>query len=92
MCQAKIGDILEKNYVPPEKGSEGYSIYKTKDTFLKNHLLTATMSSHAAPFINVRTMSGIEMYNKLLNVFQGLEHEEDTALGASATWEKLKFN
>eukprot|EP00957_Ditylum_brightwellii_P082787 6294281-Ditylum_brightwellii.AAC.1 len=32
------------------------------------------------------------MYNTLLDTFQGLEHDEDTAVNATAVWEQLKFN
>eukprot|EP00957_Ditylum_brightwellii_P040943 3100277-Ditylum_brightwellii.AAC.1 len=32
------------------------------------------------------------MYNTLLDIFQGLEHDEDKAINASAVWERLKFN
>jgi hypothetical protein len=92
MCQAKVDDILGDAYIAPLASDEGYELYKTKDDFVKNHLLTATMGSNAASFINVKTMTGIEMYSKLLDVFQGQEHEEDAAINASTLWEKLKFN
>ena len=92
MCQAKVGNILEKDYVPPNKDDDGYELYKVKDDFLKNHLLTATMGSNASSFINVKTMTGVEMYKHLLDVFQGLQHDEDAAVNATTTWEKLKFN
>eukprot|EP00957_Ditylum_brightwellii_P101484 7733590-Ditylum_brightwellii.AAC.1 len=32
------------------------------------------------------------MYNTLLDIFQGLEHDEDTAVNATAVWRRLKFN
>eukprot|EP00957_Ditylum_brightwellii_P098780 7524611-Ditylum_brightwellii.AAC.1 len=32
------------------------------------------------------------MYNTLLDVFQGLEHDEDTMVNATAIQEQLKFN
>eukprot|EP00957_Ditylum_brightwellii_P008672 658379-Ditylum_brightwellii.AAC.1 len=32
------------------------------------------------------------MYNTLLDIFQGLEHDEDMAVNATAVWERLKFN
>eukprot|EP00957_Ditylum_brightwellii_P049650 3765092-Ditylum_brightwellii.AAC.1 len=50
------------------------------------------MGLNAALFINVKMMTGIEMYSKLLGVFQGQEHEEDVTINASTLWEKLKFN
>eukprot|EP00957_Ditylum_brightwellii_P009812 740019-Ditylum_brightwellii.AAC.2 len=50
------------------------------------------MGSNASSFISVKTITGLQMYNKLLDVFQGLEHEEDTAVNATSTLEKLKFN
>eukprot|EP00957_Ditylum_brightwellii_P104740 7982547-Ditylum_brightwellii.AAC.1 len=37
-------------------------------------------------------MTGVKMHNTLLDIFQGLEHDEDTALNATAIWEQLKFN
>eukprot|EP00957_Ditylum_brightwellii_P076215 5793555-Ditylum_brightwellii.AAC.1 len=37
-------------------------------------------------------MTGIEMYSKLLDVFQGQEHEEDAVINTSTLREKLKFN
>eukprot|EP00957_Ditylum_brightwellii_P015925 1199254-Ditylum_brightwellii.AAC.1 len=52
----------------------------------------ATMGSNASSFINGKTMTGIEMYNCLLDVFQGLEHDEDAAVNATTTWGLLKFN
>eukprot|EP00957_Ditylum_brightwellii_P153742 11701484-Ditylum_brightwellii.AAC.1 len=79
MWQAKVADILNKNYVTPDERSEDYKLHKTKDAFLKNHLLTATMGLNASSFINVKTMTGVKMYNILLDIFQGLEHDEDTA-------------
>ena len=92
MCQAKVGDLLEEGYEPPDESSDEYGLYKTKDNFLKNHLLTATMGSNAASFVNVKTMTGVEMYNKLRSIYQGQKHEEDTALSATTVWERLKFN
>eukprot|EP00957_Ditylum_brightwellii_P182584 13907708-Ditylum_brightwellii.AAC.1 len=32
------------------------------------------------------------MYNTLLDIFQGLEHDEDMAVNATAVWERLKFS
>eukprot|EP00957_Ditylum_brightwellii_P010765 815950-Ditylum_brightwellii.AAC.1 len=92
MCQAKVDDILDDAYIAPLASEEGYELYKTKDNFVKNHLLKATMGSNATLFINVKTMSSIKMYSKLLDVFQGQEHEEDAAINASTLWGKLKFN
>eukprot|EP00957_Ditylum_brightwellii_P102891 7842095-Ditylum_brightwellii.AAC.1 len=43
MCQAKVDDILEEDCVSPKEGENGYDLHKTKDDFVKNHLLTATM-------------------------------------------------
>eukprot|EP00957_Ditylum_brightwellii_P039985 3026499-Ditylum_brightwellii.AAC.1 len=36
-------------------------------------------------------MTGVKMYNTLLDIFQGLEHDKDTAVNATAVWEQLKF-
>eukprot|EP00957_Ditylum_brightwellii_P154748 11778227-Ditylum_brightwellii.AAC.1 len=84
MCQAKVADIFDKNYVTPDSISENYELQKTNDAFLKNHLLTATMGSNANSFINIKTMTGVKMYNTLLDILQGLEHDEDTAVNATA--------
>ena len=89
MCQAKLDDILSEDYVKPNVEDTDYGEYKKKDDFLKNHLLNATLGSNANAFINVKKMSGLEMYNKLLNVFQGQEHEEDKAVNAAAIFEKI---
>eukprot|EP00957_Ditylum_brightwellii_P125466 9563600-Ditylum_brightwellii.AAC.1 len=37
-------------------------------------------------------MTGVKMYNILLDICQGLEHDEDTVLNDTAIWEQLKFN
>eukprot|EP00957_Ditylum_brightwellii_P057986 4397308-Ditylum_brightwellii.AAC.1 len=92
MCQVKVGNLLEKGYIIPLVISEEYELHKTKDVFLKNHLLTATMGSNASLFINIKTMNSLQMYNKLLGVFQGLEHDADTVSNATFIWERLKFN
>eukprot|EP00957_Ditylum_brightwellii_P063480 4818952-Ditylum_brightwellii.AAC.1 len=92
MCQANVVDILDKNYATPDARSKDYKLHKTKGTFLKNRLLTETMELNASSFINVETMTGVKMYNNLLDIFQGLEHDEDTAVNATAVWERLKFN
>eukprot|EP00957_Ditylum_brightwellii_P166719 12691259-Ditylum_brightwellii.AAC.1 len=86
MCQAKVDDILEDAYVVPPKNEEEYELYKTKENFVKNHLLTATMGPNAALFINVKTMAGIKLYSKLFDLFQGKDHEEGTAINASILW------
>ena len=92
MCQAKLDDILSVGYVKPQEDNDGYKEYKLKDNFLKNHLLTATIQSNAFSFINAKTMSGLDMYNKLLDIYQGKAHEEDRAVIAVEEFEKLKFN
>ena len=92
MCQAKLRDILEDGYIPPDPSEDNYERFKVKDDYLKNHILTATLGSNANSFINVKTMDGVEMYKKLLDVFQGEEHEEDKAVNAASWFEKLKFN
>eukprot|EP00957_Ditylum_brightwellii_P144196 10987370-Ditylum_brightwellii.AAC.1 len=62
MCQAKVTYILKKNYVTPDAISRDYELHKTKNAFLKNHLLTATIGSNTSSFINVQTMTGVKMY------------------------------
>eukprot|EP00957_Ditylum_brightwellii_P116597 8894015-Ditylum_brightwellii.AAC.1 len=87
MCQAKLGDMLAEDFKMPDASEEEYAMYKLKEDFLKNHLLTATLGSNASPFINVKTMTGLEMYERLLSVFQGQEYEEDRAVNAAADFE-----
>eukprot|EP00957_Ditylum_brightwellii_P156516 11912038-Ditylum_brightwellii.AAC.1 len=92
MCQAKLGDMLAEGYTVPDREDDIYAGYKLKDDFLKNHLLTATLESNASSFINVKTMTGLEMYTQLLTVFQGSEYEEDKAINAVSDFERLKFH
>ena len=40
----------------------------------------------------IQIIGGIEMYMKLLDLFQEDEHEEDKAFNATSLFEKLKFN
>eukprot|EP00957_Ditylum_brightwellii_P154761 11778946-Ditylum_brightwellii.AAC.1 len=37
-------------------------------------------------------MTGVKVYSTLLDIFQGLEHDEDMTVNATAVWEGLKFN
>lgn len=69
MCQAKVNDILEEDCVPPKESDNGYDLHKTKDDFVKNHLLMAAMGLNAASFNNVKMQIGIQMYNSLLSIF-----------------------
>ena len=41
-----------------------------------NRLLTAILGPNANSFINTKTLGGLEMYEKVLNVFQGDAHED----------------
>eukprot|EP00957_Ditylum_brightwellii_P139562 10636335-Ditylum_brightwellii.AAC.1 len=79
MCQAKLTDLLSEGYNVPKQGEADYDDYKMQDDFLKNHLLTTTLEFNVSSFINVRTMTGLEMYEKLLSVYQGTKYEEDKA-------------
>eukprot|EP00957_Ditylum_brightwellii_P196247 14952610-Ditylum_brightwellii.AAC.2 len=72
MCQAKVANILNKNYLTPDATNKDYILRKTKDAFVKKYLLTATMESNASSFINVKTMT------------EGLKHDEDTVANVSA--------
>eukprot|EP00957_Ditylum_brightwellii_P085018 6464481-Ditylum_brightwellii.AAC.1 len=67
MCLAKLDNILSEDYVQPNVDDTDYGEYKKIDNFWKNHLLNAMIGSDANMFINVKKMSGLEMYNKLLN-------------------------
>ena len=42
-------------------------------------------------FINPRTMDRIDMYIKLLEVFQGNNHKKDKAANATTEFKKLRF-
>eukprot|EP00957_Ditylum_brightwellii_P025908 1960002-Ditylum_brightwellii.AAC.1 len=92
MCQAKLQDLFEDGYVIPDPSESDYDDYKMKDDFLRNHLLTAMLESNASSFINTKTMTGLQMYNKLLDIYQGQVHEEDKAVNAVSNFERLKFN
>ena len=91
MSQAKISDLLEPDFIKPVRGEIEYESFKIKADFLKNHLLTAIIGSNANSFVNPKTMDGIDMYNKLLEVFQGEDHEKDKAVNAATEFEKLRF-
>eukprot|EP00957_Ditylum_brightwellii_P098034 7467352-Ditylum_brightwellii.AAC.1 len=92
MCQTKLGDMPAEGYTVPDREEDAYAGYKLKDNFLKNHLLTATLESNASSFINIKTMTGLEMYTQLLTVFQGLEYKEDKAINAVSDFERLEFH
>eukprot|EP00957_Ditylum_brightwellii_P158613 12072824-Ditylum_brightwellii.AAC.1 len=91
MYQAKLTDLLSEGYTVPKQGDVYYDDYKMQDDFLKNHLLTATLESNTSSFINVRTMTGLETYEKLLSVYQGTKYEEDKAVNAAGDFKKMKF-
>ena len=91
MCQARVDSILRKGYVKPGELDDKYEEYKAKASFLKNHLLTATQNTNAGAWMNARTMDGLDMYKRLLEVFQGEEHDEEAAVNAVEQWELLKF-
>ena len=40
----------------------------------------------------MKTIYGIEIFKKLLDVFQGDEHEEDKSFSSASLFERLKFN
>eukprot|EP00957_Ditylum_brightwellii_P135053 10297082-Ditylum_brightwellii.AAC.1 len=92
MCQAKLGEMLAEGFTMPNKSEDDYEVYQLKDDFLKNHLLTTTLGSNASSFVNIKTIMGLDMYKKLLSVFQGQEYEEDKAVNATAEFEQLKFH
>ena len=94
MIQARIDDILDKNFVWPDTKYKDDPIFKMKLDYLKNHLLTATINSNTSSFINSKIMDSIEMYKKLVpvNVFHGQEHSEDRAVKAATTFKLIRFN
>eukprot|EP00957_Ditylum_brightwellii_P162361 12362971-Ditylum_brightwellii.AAC.1 len=89
MYQAKLTNLLSEGYTVPKQGDTDYDNYKMQDDFLKNHLLTATLESNTSSFINVRSMPGLEMYEKLLSMYQGTKYEEDKAVNAAGDFKKL---
>eukprot|EP00957_Ditylum_brightwellii_P207999 15355456-Ditylum_brightwellii.AAC.1 len=64
MYQAKLDDILSEDNVQTNTGDANYGEYKKKDGFLKNHLLSAILISNIGAFVNIKRISGLEMYNK----------------------------
>ena len=92
MCQARIEDIMEPGYTPPKPKENGYQSFRTKDAYLKNHLLSATIGSNAISFLNANRLGGLEMYRELLGIYQGTEYKEDKAINAVLTFEKLHFD
>lgn len=85
-------DILEDGYVPPDPCEEEHDVFKVKDDYLKNHMMIVTLESNENSFINVKAMDSIEMHQKLLDVFQGDEHEEDKAVNSASLFERIKLN
>ena len=57
--------------------------------YLKNHLLTATKNLSARSFIKPKTMDGIEMYKKLVNIFHWQQHSKEKAVKAATTFKLL---
>ena len=92
MSQARIDDIMEENFVRPLPTDPDYPLFKMKMDYLKNHLLTATISSNASSFIEPKLMDGLEMYKKLVSIFHGQEHTKDRVIQATAMFEKLRFD
>ena len=52
ICQVKVADILEPDFVPPEQDDLDYDTYKTKSDWVKNHLISATVGTYAFTFID----------------------------------------
>ena len=65
--------------------------YKMQDDFLKNQLLTATPESNTRYFTNVRKMTGLQMYETILSVYQGTKYKEDKAVNAASDFKMLKL-
>eukprot|EP00957_Ditylum_brightwellii_P072154 5484123-Ditylum_brightwellii.AAC.1 len=80
MCQAKLNNILVEDYAVSDPSEDEYDECKLKDTFLKNNLLITTIISNTHFFMNVKTMSDLQMYQKLLSMFQGQEYKKDKAV------------
>eukprot|EP00957_Ditylum_brightwellii_P017344 1306279-Ditylum_brightwellii.AAC.1 len=92
MCQAKLSDILVEGYAAPVPSEDEYDEYKLKENFSKNHLLTTTFHFNASSFLNVKTMPGLQVYQKLLSVFLGQEYNKDKVVNTTGEFEKLKFH
>ena len=66
--------------------------YKIKASYSRSHIITSTMNTTAASFINTRKMDNLKIYRRLLGVYQVTDHEEDKAINAVAIFEKPGFN
>ena len=62
MSQARIGDILDNNFVRSDTKEKYYPIFKMKVDYLKNHFLNAKINSNVSSFIKPKNKDGIEMY------------------------------
>ena len=89
MSQARISDIMIDTYVRLLPKSPEYKLFLYKLDYLKNHILTATINTHASSFLEPDYMDGLKMYQKLVQVFHGKQHAKDRAVQASAIWEEL---
>ena len=91
ICQAQVGSILVTGYTKPDEFDNEYDEYTAKESCLKNHLLAVTQNTNPGAWMNARTMDGLDMYRRLLEVFQGgEEYNEDAAVNAVELWEDLK--
>ena len=87
MSQARISDIMMDTFVRFLPTSPKYKLFIDKLDYLKNHILTATINTHASSFLEPDYMDGLKMYQKLIQVFYGKQLAKDRAVQMSAIWE-----
>eukprot|EP00957_Ditylum_brightwellii_P006346 480972-Ditylum_brightwellii.AAC.2 len=46
------------------------------------YISIAKVESNASSFISAKTMTGVNMYNTLLDTYQGLDHDKDIDVNA----------
>ena len=93
MQLAKIGELLNESYRTPDTATEpnAYSVYETKDNFLKSCLIMATTVTNAYPYIMDMNLLGRGAYFALKTAFQGNNYNQRTAERASHILYGLSF-
>merc|ERR1712137_649193 len=94
MDHAGIGELLEPGYDVPDELvlPDEYDVHVKKDRYLRSHLTNSTLGTNAYDFVDSKRQSGVEMWNTLLSIFQGEEHEADDAVTAAALLESMSFS
>lgn len=77
MSQERIDGILNNNYMRPDLNEVSYKQFKIKMDYLINHLLTEIINLNTFSFINTKTMDGLKIYKKLVDVLHGQDQNEN---------------